>query len=63
MNLKELILVNVSKAKLIMPDNSPKEIRQLIFKVRRIIETSFSQLTEQLNLSNIKNKSILGFMS
>ncbi|WP_276703368.1 MULTISPECIES: hypothetical protein [Romboutsia] len=46
-----------------MPDNSPKEIRQLIFKVRRIIETSFSQLTEQLNLSNIKNKSILGFMS
>lgn len=63
MNLKELILVNVSKAKLIMPDNSPIEIRQLIFKVRRIIETSFSQLTEQLNLSNIKNKLILGFMS
>lgn len=30
-------------------DNYPKEIIQLIFKVRRRIETSFSQLTEQSN--------------
>ena len=27
-------------------DNYPKEVRQLLFKVRRRIETSFSQLTE-----------------
>ena len=30
-------------------ENYQKEIRQLIFKVRRRIETSLSQLTEQLN--------------
>ena len=44
-------------------DNYPKQIRQLIFKVRRRIETSFSQLTEQLNLNKVKSKSMLGFMT
>jgi len=44
-------------------NNYPKEIRQLIFKVRRRIETSFSQLTEQLNLNKVKSKSILGFVT
>lgn len=42
-------------------DNYPKEIRQLIFKVRRRIETSFSQLTDQLNLNIVQSKSMLGF--
>ena len=44
-------------------DNYPKEIRQLIFKFRRRIETSFSQLTEQLNLNKVKSKSMLGFIT
>ena len=44
-------------------DNYPKEVRQLLFKVRRRIETSFSQLTEQLNLNKVKSKSILGFIT
>ena len=44
-------------------NNYSKEIRQLIFKVRRRIETSFSQLTEQLNLNKVKSKSILGFVT
>ncbi|MEG0843464.1 MAG: hypothetical protein RSD22_09340 [Romboutsia sp.] len=44
-------------------DNYPKDIRQLIFKVRRRIETSFSQLTEQLNLNKVKSKSMLGFIN
>ena len=39
-------------------NNYPKEIRQLIFKVRIRIATSFSQLTEQLNLNKIKSKSM-----
>ena len=43
--------------------NYPKQIRQLIFKVRRRIETSFSQLTEQLNLNKVKSKSMLGFIT
>ena len=44
-------------------DNYPKQIRQLIFKIRRRIETSFSQLTEQLNLNKVKSKSMLGFIT
>ena len=44
-------------------ENYPKEIRQLIFKVRRRVKTSFSQLTEQLNLNKVKSKSILGFIT
>ena len=44
-------------------DNYPKHIRQLIFKARRRIETSFSQLTEQLNLNKVKSKSMLGFIT
>lgn len=44
-------------------DNYPKDIRQLIFKIRRRIETSFSQMTEQLNLNKVKSKSKLGFMT
>ena len=44
-------------------DNYPKDIRQLIFKARRRIETSFSQLTEQLNLNKVKSKSMLGFIT
>lgn len=44
-------------------DNYPKDIRQLIFKARRRIETSFSQLAEHLNLNKVKSKSMLGFIT
>ena len=44
-------------------NNYQKEVRQLIFKVRRRIETSFYQLTEQLNLNKVKSKSMLGFIT
>lgn len=41
-------------------DNSkkqyPKSFRQLIFKIRRRIETSFSQLSEQLNIAKVRAK-------
>ena len=36
----------------------PQPLRQLIFKARRRIEISFSQLTEQLNLNKVKAKSL-----
>lgn len=35
----------------------------MIFKARRRIETSFSQLAEQLNLNKVKSKSMLGFIT
>ena len=44
-------------------DNYPKDIIQSIFKARMKIETSFSQLAEQLNLNKVKNKSMLGFIT
>lgn len=48
-------------------DNSkkhhPKWFRQLIFKRRRRIETTFSQLTEQLNINKVLSKSLWGLTS
>lgn len=41
----------------------PKNLRQLIFKLRRRIETSNSQLTEQLNIERVMAKSFWGFIS
>jgi len=41
----------------------PKAIRQLIFKLRRRIETSGSQLTNQLNIERVLAKSYWGFIS
>lgn len=41
-------------------NNWPKAIRQLIFKLRRRIETVFSQLTEQLNAERVLAKSFRG---
>lgn len=40
-----------------------KSFRQLIFKVRRRIETTFSQLTEQLNTNKVLAKSMWGFVT
>lgn len=37
-----------------------KKFRQVIFKIRRRIETTFSQLTEQLNIEGVKAKSFWG---
>lgn len=48
-------------------DNSkapyPKWLRQYIFKLRRRIETTFSQLTEQLNINKVLAKSLWGHMT
>ena len=41
-------------------NNWPKEIRQLIFRFRRRIETVFSQLSEQLNAEKVLAKSFRG---
>lgn len=41
----------------------PKAIRQLIFKLRRRIETSASQLTQQLNIERVMAKSYWGLLS
>ena len=41
-------------------DNYPKELRQIIFKIRRRIETTFSQLTCQLNTERVLAKSFYG---
>ena len=38
----------------------PKPVRQLIFKLRRRIETVFSQLSEQLNAERVRAKSFQG---
>jgi len=38
----------------------PKTFRQLIFKIRRRIETSFSQLSEQFNIEVVKARSFWG---
>lgn len=41
----------------------PKEFRQLLFKKKRLIETVSSQLTEQLNISKILAKSMIGIIA
>ena len=41
----------------------PKELRQLIFKKRRLIETVYSQLAGQLNISRVLAKSHLGLLT
>lgn len=54
-----LIYMKRNKAK----DPYPKGFRQLIFKVRRRIETTFSQLTQQLNIEIVKAKSLWGLQT
>lgn len=41
-------------------ENWPKEVRQLIFRFRRRVETVFSQLTEQTNAERVLAKSFRG---
>lgn len=41
----------------------PKAVRQFIFKLRRRIETSASQLTRQLNMEKVLAKSYWGLLS
>ena len=40
-----------------------KPFRQLIFKLRRRIETTFSQLTEQFNINKVLAKSLWGLIT
>lgn len=44
-------------------DPYPKWLRQYIFKIRRRIETTFSQLTEQLNINKVLAKSLWGLIT
>ncbi|WP_066827715.1 IS982 family transposase, partial [Clostridium tepidiprofundi] len=41
----------------------PKSFRKIIFKARRRVETSFSQLSEQLNIQRVLAKSKWGFIT
>lgn len=41
----------------------PKWFRQHIFKLRRRIETTFSQLVGQLNINKVLTKSMLGLIA
>ena len=41
----------------------PKAIRQLVFKLRRRIETTGSQLTQQLNMERVLAKSFWGLVT
>lgn len=41
-------------------ENWPKPVRQLIFRLRRRVETVFSQLSEQLNAERVRAKSFQG---
>lgn len=41
--------------------NWPKSVRQLIFQLRRRVETVFSQLIEQLHVERVLAKSFQGF--
>ena len=41
-------------------DNWPKSVRQLIFQLRRRVETVFSQLSEQLHAERVLAKSFEG---
>ena len=41
-------------------DQYPKSFRQAVFKIRRRIETSFSQLAEQFNIETTRAKSLWG---
>jgi len=41
-------------------DQYPKQLRQAIFKIRRRVETSFSQLADQFNIETTRAKSLWG---
>lgn len=55
----ELLPVQKSNSKV----QFPKAIRQLIFKLRRRIETTASQLTQQLNIEQVLAKSFWGLQT
>lgn len=58
---KEIDLISMKRNK--SKIQFPKSFRQLIFKARRRVETSFSQLTEQLNINKVKAKSLWGLIT
>ena len=58
-NFKDLFPHMCDRTDLIERKNPyPKPSLQLIFKIRRRIETTFSQLTEQLNINTVLAKSL-----
>ena len=58
---KGVLMIALKKNNAKNPD--PKPIRQTVFKVRRRIETSFSQLADQFNAENVRAKSLWGLFT
>jgi IS5 family transposase len=61
LNENDVLMVTLKRDNSKNPD--PKAIRQLIFKLRRRIETSVSQLAGQFNAERVKAKSLLGLLT
>lgn len=60
-NEKEITLLPVKRSN--SKAQFPKALRQFIFKQRHRIETTASQLTEQLNIERVRAKSFWGFLT
>jgi IS5 family transposase len=58
---KGILMISLKKNNAKNPD--PKPIRQTVFKVRRRIETSFSQLSDQFNAEYVRAKSLWGLFT
>jgi len=58
---KGVLMISLKKNNAKNPD--PKPIRQMVFKVRRRIETSFSQMTDQFNAEFVRAKSLWGLIT
>jgi hypothetical protein len=58
---KGVMMISLKRNNAVNPD--PKPFRQIIFKMRRRIETSFSQLAEQFNVERVRAKSLWGLIT
>ncbi len=58
---KKINLIAMKRKKTV--NQFSKEFRQTIFKARRRIETTFSQLSSQLNIQRVLAKSMWGLVS
>jgi len=55
---KGVLMISLKRDNAKNPD--PKPFRQTVFKIRRRIETSFSQLADQFNVASVRAKSLWG---
>jgi len=61
LNENNVLMIALKRNNAKNPD--PKPFRQLIFKLRRRIETSISQLVDQLNIERVRAKSLWGLLT